>query len=78
MAGAGETSQRNLELYIRATGNLRRALRSLGLQRQPHEPKPQAAPGGPLGRLLVADYERQQIADREKRRAEFEEKHAQS
>jgi uncharacterized small protein (DUF1192 family) len=73
-AKAGASSQRGLELYTRMTGNLRRVLRELGLQRQRHEPKPQAAPGGPLGRLLVADYERQQIADREKRRAEFEEK----
>jgi hypothetical protein len=34
-AQAGEASERDLDLYIRATGNLRRLLEAIGLRRRP-------------------------------------------
>ena len=45
-ASAGEASERDLDLYIRAAGNLRRLLDALGLQRRPRDVAPT------LGELL--------------------------
>jgi phytoene dehydrogenase-like protein len=45
-ASAGEASERDLDLYIRAAGNLRRLLEALGLQRRPRDVAPT------LGELL--------------------------
>jgi hypothetical protein len=59
MAGAGETSQRNLDLYVRTTGNLRRALRDLGLQHRDEKPNGRN-PDSPLGRILREGLEREQ------------------
>jgi hypothetical protein len=52
-AAAGEASERNLDLYIRAAGNLRRLLETIGLQRRPREVGPT------LGDLLREDAMRQ-------------------
>jgi hypothetical protein len=56
-ASAGAASQRNLDLYVRMTGNLRRVLQALGLQR--HEPKKQTFGSSPLGQILREGIERQ-------------------
>jgi hypothetical protein len=52
-ASAGEASERDLDLYIRAAGNLRRLLEALGLQRRPRDGAPS------LGELLREDAMRQ-------------------
>jgi phytoene dehydrogenase-like protein len=52
-ASAGEASERDLDLYIRAAGNLRRLLDALGLQRRPRDVAPS------LGELLREDAMRQ-------------------
>jgi hypothetical protein len=39
-AVAGEASERDLDLYIRAAGNLRRLLEAIGLQRRPLDVTP--------------------------------------
>jgi phytoene dehydrogenase-like protein len=52
-ASAGEASERDLDLYIRAAGNLRRLLEALGLQRRPRDVAPT------LGELLREDAMRQ-------------------
>jgi hypothetical protein len=59
-ASAGEAAQRDLDLYARTTGNLRRVLQTLGLQRR--EPK-----GRTFGEMLAADYERQQREESEQK-----------
>jgi hypothetical protein len=57
LASADEASQRNLDLYGRMTGNLRRVLQTLGLgsKRQLKHERDNAT--GPLGRLLIAEHE---------------------
>jgi hypothetical protein len=39
-AGAGEASERDLDLYIRGSGSLRRLLEVIGLQRRPRDVTP--------------------------------------
>jgi hypothetical protein len=58
LAGSDKASQRGLDLYARTVGNLRRVLQALGLGSK-RQSKRDDAPG-PLGRLLIADIERQQ------------------
>jgi phytoene dehydrogenase-like protein len=55
-ASAGEASERDLDLYIRAAGNLRRLLEAFGLQRRPRDVVPT------LGELLREDAMRQRNA----------------
>jgi hypothetical protein len=52
-AAAGEANDRDLDLYIRAAGNLRRLLEALGLQRRPRDVTPT------LGEILREDAMRQ-------------------
>jgi hypothetical protein len=52
-ASAGEASERDLDLYIRAAGNVRRLLETIGLQRRPRDVGPT------LGDLLREDAMRQ-------------------
>jgi hypothetical protein len=73
LASAGEASQRNLDLYGRMSGNLRRVLQQLGLGSKRQQRERDNAPG-PLGRLLIADIERQREEDRERREGAHEEK----
>ena len=73
-AKAGASSQRGLELYTRMTGNLRRVLRELGLQRR-DETKPNGRnhdsplEGRTWGKVLVADWEQQQREEHAKKQA---------
>jgi hypothetical protein len=53
-AAAGGASERDLDLYIRAAGNLRRLLETIGLQRRPRDVGPT------LGDLLREDNARRQ------------------
>jgi hypothetical protein len=39
-ATAGQASERDLDLYVRASGNLRRLLETIGLQRRPRDVTP--------------------------------------
>ena len=52
-AAAGEASERDLDLYIRASGHLRRLLETIGLKRRPRDVGPT------LGDLLREDAMRQ-------------------
>jgi hypothetical protein len=52
-AVAGKASERDLDLYIRAAGNLRRLLEAIGLRRQPSAASSDAHParhGGDVAR----------------------------
>jgi hypothetical protein len=55
-ATAGQATATDLDLYIRASGNLRRLLEAVGLQRRAKDVGPT------LGELLRQDHERQQLA----------------
>ncbi len=67
----GDAGTKDLDLYIRASGNLRRLLGAIGLQRRAKDVTPS------FGDLLRQDAIRQQTADRErniKQREAFEAK----
>jgi hypothetical protein len=63
LAGSDKASQRGVDLYARTVGNLRRVLQTLGLGPKRQRERDDAP--GPLGRLLIADIERQQQEDNE-------------
>jgi hypothetical protein len=54
-AAAGQADATSLDLYIRASGNLRRLLEAVGLHRRAKDVGPT------LGELLRQDHERQQL-----------------
>jgi hypothetical protein len=54
-AAAGQADATSLDLYIRASGNLRRLLEAVGLHRRAKDIGPT------LGELLRQDHERQQL-----------------
>jgi hypothetical protein len=74
LAGSDKASQRGLDLYARTVGNLRRVLLTLGLGSKRQRERNNAP--GPLGRLLIADIERQREEDRERREEKLREEEA--
>jgi hypothetical protein len=73
-AKAGEASDRDLDLYQRSAGNLRRLLQTLGLERLQRDVTPS------FGDLLRADainQQREQAERSERQRQEFEKRQAQ-